>query len=411
MPSASSTASGIHTDAASAATASTINITVVARLAIITSPLQPATSPDLFESDLFEPDAAVVAVPQPSAALAHFELAANANGTEVAVLPRRPRGDAASSLWASISSRLGIASTGRHHSQATAATSAAASIYPDEPQPVSALAVPALFGRSFDHSVGAGFLAPVLVLDGVDACSPFRVPLPDAVFKVPAFATADAVGAANQEAAGTNSDVAASATAAQPDPPARSLRRPYPVRLSDVAGDAATASITPPETSNPTTAKVHVDAAAVDSAAPPADLVRLRNWFALLPRGGCPFDVKAFHARAAGLAGAIVHNTAPPAAADVATGAAAIAAPDVPVRMAANSLGAEVAGVHALFLTHADAARIAAAAAAEDDDGNGDGAGTVGGSGGAGVDVHSTVVPVPGVEADASSAPRLRPAA
>ncbi|KAJ1549775.1 hypothetical protein HK405_002358, partial [Cladochytrium tenue] len=77
--------------------------------------------------------------------MARYELAANANGTEVAVLPRQPQqGDAASSLWATIASRLGLARSGRHHSQATSAHSAAAATFPDEPQPVSALAVPAL---------------------------------------------------------------------------------------------------------------------------------------------------------------------------------------------------------------------------------------------------------------------------
>lgn len=82
---------------------------------------------------------------------------------------------------------------------------------------------------------------------------------------------------------------------------------------------------------------------------------RLDNWYALVQRGNCPFDVKIYHAQQAGLAGVIVHNGA---GIETIKTAAAGSVGDLPVRMSANSLGDRISNIHALFMTYGAVERI-----------------------------------------------------
>ncbi|KAJ3087916.1 hypothetical protein HK102_009992 [Quaeritorhiza haematococci] len=74
-------------------------------------------------------------------------------------------------------------------------------------------------------------------------------------------------------------------------------------------------------------------------------------WIAVIPRGNCAFDVKAYHTQAAGFAGMIIYNN----------GSIVTAQGDVPVRMAANSLGAYV-DILSMFVTHMDGMELRTAA-------------------------------------------------
>ncbi|KAI8839521.1 hypothetical protein BJ741DRAFT_706943 [Chytriomyces cf. hyalinus JEL632] len=81
----------------------------------------------------------------------------------------------------------------------------------------------------------------------------------------------------------------------------------------------------------------HKSDAAVSNAEPNST-----QWYALISRGNCPFDVKIHNAELAGFSGIIIYNR-------VARGVV-----DVPVRMSANKLGSQVSQIRAMFLTQSD---------------------------------------------------------
>ncbi|KAJ3250058.1 hypothetical protein HK104_007514, partial [Borealophlyctis nickersoniae] len=69
----------------------------------------------------------------------------------------------------------------------------------------------------------------------------------------------------------------------------------------------------------------------------------VRRWVSLLPRGGCPFDVKAYHAQAAGFSGVVVYNNG--------SGLERNPGADLFVRMSGNKVGGDV-DVLAMFVTY-----------------------------------------------------------
>ncbi|KAJ3045362.1 hypothetical protein HDV00_010232 [Rhizophlyctis rosea] len=162
---------------------------------------------------------------------------------------------------------------------------------------ISIIGVPALFGARVENT--AHF--PMMVLDDLNGCQPFTIELPRL--------TADDVRLIQE---GKVNDPFGT----------------YPVRDWEY---------------DPVREVDHVS--------------RSFDWFGLIPRGGCPFDVKAYHAHLAGLAGVLVYNngTSPASAVGMSGG-------DMYVRMSASRFGHQVDDTLAVFLTHRDGMRLREAA-------------------------------------------------
>ncbi|KAJ3138452.1 hypothetical protein HK101_003744, partial [Irineochytrium annulatum] len=233
---------------------------------------------------------------------------------------------------------------------------------------VSALAVPALFGVV----IRSGFRAPLLLLDSVDACDPFTISLPpvllnpladDDVTTAKPSDKRTMVGDARVASAQVHEDYEDDEDDEDlQDNVVPDFNNPWDIpvsgrrfprrrsRLSDFLHDGTAIPPMLRRSMDPSTSAFTTDT--------------LTNWFALVPRGNCPFDVKVLNAQLAGFAGAIIYNNgsaylpAPDSSSSSNGGGAP--PPDLPVRMSANSLGARVVSTTAMFLTSRDASRIRA---------------------------------------------------
>ncbi|KAJ3353155.1 hypothetical protein HDU83_007135 [Entophlyctis luteolus] len=199
------------------------------------------------------------------------------------------------------------------------------------------LAVPALFGRPMNTQ---RVVSPLLVL-GIDACHPFSVEFPDDAQWVRGIqqpAVMDAAPTASR--VGNGRDVAEKLLAGL---------KAFAVSLAEL--------VRPESTEHATTGGLASGLAVGGSNGVPEKsdnetVQRGAEWYALVPRGNCPFDVKIFNAETAGFAGIIIHNKATRESADV------------PVRMSPNKLGAEVTDIRAMFVTQRDGNMLLAEAIA-----------------------------------------------
>ncbi|KAJ3228954.1 hypothetical protein HDU81_005740 [Chytriomyces hyalinus] len=209
----------------------------------------------------------------------------------------------------------------------------------------SVLAVPALFGKPMNTR---RIVAPLLVLD-IDACTPFSATFPNQKEWVKNIGQLDDQLNKQSLQKSTRSDgesgfleyVQSFLGGGQAGPNKNSSKRSQTknrqifqffssiprfqrqnrvnyLPSSSLVEPKSDAIVTPPEHSNTT------------------------QWYALISRGNCPFDVKIRNAEVAGFSGIIIYNR-------VARGVV-----DVPVRMSANKLGAQVSHIRAMFLTQSD---------------------------------------------------------
>ncbi|KAJ3057210.1 E3 ubiquitin-protein ligase rnf13 [Rhizophlyctis rosea] len=165
----------------------------------------------------------------------------------------------------------------------------------------SVIGVPALFGGKLTNT--AHF--PMMVLDEIDGCRPFSLEYPRLSrvdLRLLHEGNVDPFGGAA--------------------PGSAFAKRDAPTSKTKSTWDALLESLN----------SIESDATQID-------------WIALIPRGGCPFDVKAYHARLAGLRGILVYNNGTQTLG---------AARDMYVRMSANQLGNEVEDTLAVFLTNRD---------------------------------------------------------
>ncbi|KAJ3106678.1 Peptide-methionine (S)-S-oxide reductase [Phlyctochytrium planicorne] len=242
---------------------------------------------------------------------------------------------------------------------------------------VSVLAVPGMFGRVVKELERV----PLFILDSIDGCHPFTIALPEVDIGI-----AGVVGSTKVKA---DPEARGNSTKSHPEHAAihneRHRQQPHVHRrASGHSNHTVVVSLT---TTIPSRMK-HMNATAVTSVhipaptaaafktahnstitprpphvAPPAIQVfhfpnffispsPSTNWYALLPRGNCPFDVKVLNAQAAGFSGVIIHNNS--------------SGQDVPVRMSGHTVGDRISTAAALFLTNRDGMSIKAAALAHD---------------------------------------------
>ncbi|KAI9366090.1 hypothetical protein DFJ73DRAFT_807076 [Zopfochytrium polystomum] len=195
------------------------------------------------------------------------------------------------------------------------------------------------------------FAAPLIVLDE-DACSPFTFSLPDALLHLPA----DRV---NKHAKAVTAAAAAEMPPSTPGDVQFASKSPAMVDPASISAPATDVKHTVGGSSNQLTAEhLHVGPEAATAASSSHSkgrafvAVQLGNWYGLVQRGNCPFDVKVLNAQRAGLAGVIIYNSV----------LAAARSRDQPVRMSSNAVGGEITETHASFLTNYDAQCIINAA-------------------------------------------------
>ncbi|KAJ3214689.1 hypothetical protein HDU67_001337 [Dinochytrium kinnereticum] len=193
----------------------------------------------------------------------------------------------------------------------------------NEEKGVSVLAVPALFGPVLKS---AGFV-PLLILD-VDACDPFTIILPNVVgvsdFD---FETSDASSTRRKHDTNKKTSARVNATLSENSTSVISQRKS---RLHQNSGGFPASSEEIPK----------------DPAFAMYPTTKPSKWFALIPRGNCPFDTKIYNAQQAGFSGAIVYNNG------------SFTSPDIPVRMSPNYVGDQVTVTTAMYMTHFDSAKL-----------------------------------------------------
>ncbi|KAJ3388968.1 hypothetical protein HDU84_009292 [Entophlyctis sp. JEL0112] len=186
----------------------------------------------------------------------------------------------------------------------------------------SILAVPALFGRPMSTQP---VVSPLLIL-GIDACHPFSAAFPDNGDWFLGIRQLE-TDAAHVTSSGGN----------RQDAFEELLTRVKAVLMSLVRLVRAKPSIPRSEI------RTRVGGQSFVTPKSGNETVSLRaDWYALVPRGNCPFDVKIFNAKTAGFAGIIIHNKG------------TLQSVDVPVRMSPNKLGAQVTEIRAMFVTQRD---------------------------------------------------------
>ncbi|KAJ3263274.1 hypothetical protein HDU77_010972 [Chytriomyces hyalinus] len=207
----------------------------------------------------------------------------------------------------------------------------------------SVLAVPALFGKPMNTR---RIVAPLLVLD-IDACTPFSATFPNQkewvknigqlddqlnrqslqksagesgfLENVQSFLGSDQAGTNKNSSKRTQTKKRPAFQFFSSVPRFQRQNRVNYLPSSSLVEPKSDAIVAPlPEPNNST------------------------QWYALISRGNCPFDVKIRNAEVAGFSGIIIYNR-------VARGVV-----DVPVRMSANKLGAQVSQIRAMFLTQSD---------------------------------------------------------
>ncbi|KAJ3213242.1 hypothetical protein HDU67_003141 [Dinochytrium kinnereticum] len=204
--------------------------------------------------------------------------------------------------------------------------------------PVSVLAVPALFGPV----IKTKFKAPLLILDTIDACDPFTIILPDVD------------GASDQSGGMSTPDtsIGRSNSSSEVTPSATTTR----MNATSSLNGNSTSSL-PPQ--NETTLQRRGGSppdSTEDFSDDAAFLIqpdtKRSKWFALIPRGNCPFDIKIYHAQQAGFSGVIIYNN----------GSYSAGSPDVPVRMSPNTVGDRISWTSAMYMTSFDGKKLIRAA-------------------------------------------------
>ncbi|KAJ3094661.1 hypothetical protein HDU97_007727 [Phlyctochytrium planicorne] len=204
---------------------------------------------------------------------------------------------------------------------------------------MSVLAVPALFGPVVKNAERV----PILMLESVDACDPFTILLPDVEvgdlrwngsLPVPVPVPVQTVAMKSGNGVGTNGTIVAESKNVNGTK----------VALGSMLGNGTGSSN---HTLNHRGGTVPQDDS--DTFILQPDPKRTR-WFALIPRGNCPFDVKIYHAQSAGFSGAIIYNNF------------STPGPDLPVRMSGNTLGDRISFTTAMFLTNKDGTSLQKAA-------------------------------------------------
>ncbi|KAJ3233066.1 hypothetical protein HDU81_002526 [Chytriomyces hyalinus] len=208
----------------------------------------------------------------------------------------------------------------------------------------SVLAVPALFGKPMNTR---RIVAPLLVLD-IDACTPFSATFPNQKEWVKNIGQLD-------EQLNWLSSKKSSVSKSQPgileriqsllgSNQTRGKRGPKQTQTKKTRPAFQLFSSIPKFQRQtrvnylPSPSLVEHKSDAIVSTAEP----NATQWYALISRGNCPFDVKIHNSELAGFSGIIIYNR-------VARGVV-----DVPVRMSANKLGAQVSQIRAMFLTESD---------------------------------------------------------
>ncbi|KAJ3416050.1 hypothetical protein HDV05_003409 [Chytridiales sp. JEL 0842] len=244
---------------------------------------------------------------------------------------------------------------------------------------VSVLGVPALFGREFEDGP---VLAPIVILEDVDACHPFQVSLPNVLLDPEYQQFQQSADAALHGEHRQHQQQPQPQTQKHPQPaqqqqllqhqPKAQLERkvqqenpiltshhhhhrprnaplpplPLPSAIaptpSDPSSSASSSALNGPLVLSATDANL-ASPPHTTTATPNSDPLLLSNWYALVPRGRCPFDVKVFNAQSAGLAGAIIYNNG-----------TSVGNVDLPVRMSANTLGSAIVNAQGMFVTHKD---------------------------------------------------------
>ncbi|KAJ3333206.1 E3 ubiquitin-protein ligase rnf13 [Blyttiomyces sp. JEL0837] len=236
--------------------------------------------------------------------------------TTTATTPTKPNATISSWSWLT-----------RPFSGASSSTSSAASAR------TSVLAIPAIFGKVFNSPIK---FAPMVAINE-DACSPFRVKLP--ILKVPSELLTDKNGVqVRQKRTGGNA---------------------AGIPLSDVVVDQVKFSQN--SSSSATSVAAHNSSTDSDNndADKASDEFALSNWFVLVARGNCPFDVKILNAQLAGFAGCVIYNNG-----------SAMGSIDLPIRMSANTLGTQVTETFAFFLTNQDGKKLLRAGTPDSTDTN-----------------------------------------
>jgi hypothetical protein len=212
----------------------------------------------------------------------------------------------------------------------------------------SVLGVPALFGREFEPGP---YLAPIVVLEHIDACHPFHLNLPYVVSEnIEKQIDIDAI----TEYARTRKGSQSVDEVDDDDTDDYKERTPtFPhmgvFLMAEPTSNDMDKPTTSPQASVPAP-KTVMSASDASTARPiSSGLTRklLSDWYALVPRGHCPFDVKVFNAQMAGLAGIIIYNNG-----------TTVTSMDLPVRMSPNTLGSEINSAQAMFVTNRDSKKL-----------------------------------------------------
>ncbi|KAJ3267291.1 hypothetical protein HDU77_000004 [Chytriomyces hyalinus] len=200
----------------------------------------------------------------------------------------------------------------------------------------SVLAVPALFGKPMNTR---HIIAPLLVLD-IDACTPFSATFPNQKEWVKNIAQLDdqlswlssRKASVKKSESGILEYIQSRLGSRQPSRKNGSKQTfKFFSTLPKFQRQTRVNHLPSPSLVE------HKSDAIVSTAEPNST-----QWYALISRGNCPFDVKIHNAELAGFSGIIIYNR-------VARGVV-----DVPVRMSANKLGAQVSQIRAMFLTQSD---------------------------------------------------------